>query len=206
MPCFNSCRERLSVELRGLLPQAGTPGAHLLRGYERGGGDQLRILLGDLSLPPCPAHEHEDQHSDHAALARWTTDKAVKQFLNACWKLRTAMMGVVRVSHGHVEIERSTVRPADVVREQSVTCHTPLPDNAKQYWARWIRRETHAEQTGRVRRKKRAAFYAVLKGRVTGVCYTWADCARRVVGFPGACFRGCDTLQEAERLVLLSKD
>lgn len=40
-------------------------------------------------------------------------------------------------------------------------------------------------------------FYAVKKGRVTGLFTTWDDCRAQVDGFPGAVFKGFPTEQEA---------
>lgn len=40
-------------------------------------------------------------------------------------------------------------------------------------------------------------FYAVKKGRVTGLFTTWADCKAQVDGFPGAVFKSFPTEQEA---------
>lgn len=41
-------------------------------------------------------------------------------------------------------------------------------------------------------------FYAVKKGRLTGLFKTWDECNQQVKGFPGAVFRGFPTEQEAK--------
>lgn len=41
-------------------------------------------------------------------------------------------------------------------------------------------------------------FYAVKKGRITGVFLGWAECKASVDGYPGAVYKGFATLEEAE--------
>ncbi len=41
-------------------------------------------------------------------------------------------------------------------------------------------------------------FYAVKKGRITGIFSTWDDCKTSVNGFPGAVYKGFATLAEAK--------
>jgi len=47
-----------------------------------------------------------------------------------------------------------------------------------------------------------ASFYAVAKGRLTGVFDSWSDCQRQVNGFPGARFKKFQTRGEAEEFVV----
>ncbi|HAT56561.1 MAG TPA: hypothetical protein DCS74_03175 [Veillonellaceae bacterium] len=44
-------------------------------------------------------------------------------------------------------------------------------------------------------------FYAVRKGRKTGIFLTWAACRKEVTGFPGAEFKGFPTREEAEQFM-----
>ena len=44
-------------------------------------------------------------------------------------------------------------------------------------------------------------YYAVQKGRSTGVFLTWAECQKQVTGFPGAVFKSFTTIEEAETFV-----
>lgn len=46
-----------------------------------------------------------------------------------------------------------------------------------------------------------AKYYAVQKGRSTGVFFTWAECQKQVAGFSGASFKSFPTLAEAEAFV-----
>lgn len=41
-------------------------------------------------------------------------------------------------------------------------------------------------------------FYAVRVGKTPGIYKTWAECQANVTGFPGATFKGFETLAEAE--------
>ena len=197
------CRERLGVELRGLLPAAGVPGMHILGEYEAGGAKQLCVLLGGLSLPPCPSSEDKTCFAERCALARWVLDKAVKQFMTACWRLRAALVGDIQVAHGAVVVSPPLLNPDEVRRAQRACAHSPLPDNARHYWREWIIKP-RLQQTRRERKK--SPFYVVLRGREIGVCDKWADCERSVIGFPGARFRGCQTLAEADALLSAGVD
>jgi ATP-dependent exoDNAse (exonuclease V), alpha subunit - helicase superfamily I member len=41
-------------------------------------------------------------------------------------------------------------------------------------------------------------FYAVKKGKLTGIFENWEDCAKQVMGFSGAIFKGFDSYEKAE--------
>ena len=45
---------------------------------------------------------------------------------------------------------------------------------------------------------KNAKFYAVKRGRTTGIYGTWADCQAQVSNFPGAIYRGFKKLEDAK--------
>ena len=95
------------------------------------------------------------------------------------------------------------LNPDEVRRAQRACAHSPLPDNARHYWREWIIKP-RLQQTRRERKK--SPFYVVLRGREIGVCDKWADCERSVIGFPGARFRGCQTLAEADALLSAGVD
>lgn len=46
-------------------------------------------------------------------------------------------------------------------------------------------------------------YYAVLKGKTTGIFTTWADCERQVKGFSGAIYKSFKTREEAESALQL---
>lgn len=44
-------------------------------------------------------------------------------------------------------------------------------------------------------------YYAVQRGRSTGVFFSWSECQKQVAGFSGAVFKSFPTLEEAEAFV-----
>lgn len=44
-------------------------------------------------------------------------------------------------------------------------------------------------------------FYAVRKGRATGIYTTWSQCQQQVTGYPGASFKSFPTREEAQRFL-----
>ena len=46
--------------------------------------------------------------------------------------------------------------------------------------------------------RKKARYHAVKVGREPGIYLTWAECQEQVTGFPGAAFKGFQTLTEAQ--------
>ena len=44
-------------------------------------------------------------------------------------------------------------------------------------------------------------FYAVKKGKIPGIYYSWDECKKMVDGFPGAVYKSFKTLEEAEAFV-----
>ncbi len=46
-----------------------------------------------------------------------------------------------------------------------------------------------------------AKFYAVRKGRTTGIFTTWSQCQQQVTGYPGASFKSFPTREEAQRFL-----
>lgn len=44
-------------------------------------------------------------------------------------------------------------------------------------------------------------YYAVAKGKIPGIYFTWNDCKVQVEHFPGSLYKGFDSLQEAEAFI-----
>lgn len=44
-------------------------------------------------------------------------------------------------------------------------------------------------------------YYAVQKGKIPGIYFTWDDCKKQVVGFKGAIYKKFESIQEAESFV-----
>ena len=65
------------------------------------------------------------------------------------------------------------------------------------FWSEWTPRVERDEQLTWPIRKGPSAFYAVKRGRTTGIFDKWSDCRRSVVGLVDSVFCGCLTLAEA---------
>ena len=46
-----------------------------------------------------------------------------------------------------------------------------------------------------------AKYYAVRVGKSTGVFFTWEECQKQVIGYPGAVYKSFTTIEEAEKFV-----
>lgn len=44
-------------------------------------------------------------------------------------------------------------------------------------------------------------YYAVKKGLIPGIYFTWDDCKKNIDGFPGAVYKGFQTIEEAEAFI-----
>lgn len=44
-------------------------------------------------------------------------------------------------------------------------------------------------------------YYAVVKGKIPGIYFTWEDCKAQIEHFPGAVYKGFQTIAEAEEFV-----
>ena len=42
-------------------------------------------------------------------------------------------------------------------------------------------------------------YYAVKKGRQPGIYLNWEDCKKQVHGFPGAIYKKCKNIKDAEK-------
>ena len=199
---LTKCRQRLMRVLRNCLPFAGAPGLAMLSQFCFGGIQQLRLLLG--SFPAAAASADKVLLEQHG-LARWLMDKAAKNFLCACWRVRQAILGDISVARGCLVHTPSTVPVAALLeaQEQKPT-HSPPCIDHRRFWLEWTPGR-QAPPSPRVRRcrRKRSAFYTVWRGRQTGVFCGWQDCEASVANHPGALFRGFPTLEMAERCLAL---
>ena len=196
-PTMAPCRERMIFELERRLAVAGETGRQILRQVRAGGEEQLRVLLGG---------EDSDAGGDEAtqdarAYATWVTDKTAKSYLRACWRLRTALIGELRVENGVLQSDVSTENATSVLRAQNERARGREGGLREQveHWRPWVRRSGGSTGSRRVARTRhRSAFYVVWRGRQEGLFYKWPDCMRSVANFAGAKFKGFRTLREAE--------
>ena len=124
-------------------------------------------------------------------------DKLAKNFLQAWWRLREALVGKLRVEHrvlihepGRGEVQAVMARllgPASEHKTEVV---------AKGLWRAWL--DKARRRSGRPSKRQRSAFFVVHRGREPGLFYKWSDCQRSVANFPGARFKGFSTLAGAE--------
>ena len=198
-PYLEGCRSRLEAELLARLPAAGVPGDELLAQYAAGGSARVRLLLG--AATPTVTPGMSDEQREYCGLALWTVDKAAKKILAACWRMREAQLGELRVEHSKLVHEPSKMLPDEVSRLEAALSAGPLYGppavEYRAFWLDWIPGE-RAKQSRPPRTRRRAAFFAVWAGRQTGVCYGWSECMPWVANHPGAAFKGFETLQEAE--------
>ena len=140
----------------------------------------------------------DDQERELLAFACWTLDKVAKSYLRACWKLRLAMLGELRVDHGVLKCEPSYECVAELKQKQDErrsASRVISPKDLETHWRPWTRGPSRrANKSSR----KRGAFYVVWRGRQTGLFYKWSDCMRSVANFAGARFRGYGSWWAAE--------
>ena len=205
MPGLAPCRTRLFHEAKRQLQSAGGPGRQILEQLRSGGAEQLRTMLSACERGAVISGEKELQ-----ALALWTMDKVAKAYLRACWRLRGALLGDLRVEHGVLKRDPSPLTPQDVlceqrvvstgVREQApaVAMHADpnVSQSLSQPWCDWVQRKGQRARRGGSRARK--AFYVVWCGREEGMFYKWEDCMPSVANFPGAKFKGFRTWAAAK--------
>ena len=193
-----SCRQRLLGELGTSLPLAGQPGRDLLSQFRAGGALQLSLML---SASPAAVASSSTAMREQWGMAYWMIDKAVKNYLCACWRLRKALLGEVRVEHGRLVHTPSTIPAAPLLAAQAA--HLPLqpymqPSSEwRRFWLAWV--PGAGVPRARKRRRKHSTFFCVWSGRQVGVFCGWAACESSVANYPGARFRGYQSLAEAER-------
>ena len=196
-PGLVSCQRAFDQVCRDKLSCLGVPGLFLLSGVL--GRQRLQLLLaGSPSWPECPADQDQDAYRDLCGQAAWSLDKAVKNFLVACWRLRESVVGVLLVKRGVFCRTASTFTARDLLRKRIVSPTSP-PSVAKfhNFWQKWvpvIKKDWHGSG-----RRKPANFYVVFHGRQTGVFYKWSDCVRSIASVEGSKVKGFDTLQLAEQ-------
>ena len=114
-PGLVSCQRAFDQVCRDKLSCLGVPGLFLLSGVL--GRQRLQLLLaGSPSWPECPADQDQDAYRDSCGQAAWSLDKAVKNFLVACWRLRESVVGVLLVKRGVFCRTASTFTARDLLR------------------------------------------------------------------------------------------
>jgi hypothetical protein len=201
-PVLNPCRRQLAFRLEQVLPELGPPGAELLGRYADDRKGRLRVLLGDLDVRCEPQEDSDDDEvlCGQAGRARYFTDKSVKNFLVACWRVRECLVGVQTVVAGRLVSTPSSRSLVDLYESQlqfEELEGAQVWSGTKSFWTEWIPKAAPEEQVVWPRRKGSSAFYAVKRGRETGIFYKWDDCRRSVAGVDNSVFCGHLTLADA---------
>lgn len=160
---------------------------------------RLQLLLGAAQRwPVAPSGVDPDVFRSNCGLAAWTLDKAAKNFLVACWRLREARIGTVRVVSGHATHTPGTRAFAGELARQLKNCRESDPAAQRRFWKRWIPPPVSRWGLSFLSaRRCRANFYGVVGGRHDGVFYNWRDVRRSVGGLPQARVKGFDTIHDA---------
>ena len=204
-PAMDPCRRQLDSRLQQVLPELGPPGEELYGRYSGSREGRLRVLLGDLGVRSTSREDLDDEEQlrEQAGRARYFTDKSVKNFLVACWRVRECLVGVQTVVAGHVvSAPSSRSQSLEDLYASQLECRdltgTEVWSGTKAFWAEWIPKAQPEEQLTWPKRKGASAFYAVKRGRTTGLFYKWSDCRRSVAGRLDSVFRGHPSLDAAE--------
>jgi hypothetical protein len=204
-PVLDPCRRQLEHRLDAVLPGLGKPGAELLARYYDGREGRLRVLLGDLSVEYRGVEDDAEDHSGRSEVgkAKWFVDKNVKNFLVVCWRVRESVLGSLTVQHGQLVSESSKWAVEEVLDSQVVCGDVDVSqvwDGSRKFWSEWM---PQVERKGPLFppysvKRGPCAFYAVKKGRSTGIFYRWVDCMRSIAGVEDRVFCGRRTLQEVQ--------
>ena len=194
------CRERLQREVRDIVSMVGVAEGALLTCMSASRQDRLRCLLGGAALAE---NYHEDRKArEQCGQALWMHDKAVKNYLLACWRLRESVMGPIRVVGGRLVRSPPEEKSSRAVlsSQGQRPAVKPALDKSQEFWTPWIPSTPGLSHVWRRSGKRgRANFYVVFRGRETGIFYKWSDCMRAVAGYEGGGeFRGYERLDAAE--------
>ena len=129
-PRLEVCRSRFWAELKAMLVVVGDVGEAFLVLYDSMSAERrLQLLLGGR----CDATVD--------GIVRWMVDKAFKNFLVACWKLREELIGVVAVRDGSLFLSPPSsagVVPQEVGVVSPVSWNVQRLEECKPYWLPWV--------------------------------------------------------------------
>ena len=195
-PALRPCRRQLEFRLQQVLPSLGDAGMQLL---DRCNGDRaelLSVLLGDLSVSVSDPDEDSavaECARNQAGKARFYTDKCLKNFLVACWRLRESVVGSMSVVAGCLIVKPSLRSCEDLLSSQELfkeVDESRLWVGTRAFWTEWIPEKVDEEKVCWPISKGPSAFYAVKRGWSPGLYYNWRDCRRAVAGRLDSVFCG----------------
>ena len=196
-PALSQARNNFVQLLKTSLPAQGTPGNILWTHFQSSYKNRLSIILG---AGPSMLHKtvtNTEEHGEAWAKACWILDKATKNFLMTCWRIRECTMGRLTVRAGRIVHEPPSPRALRTLNSQRHQDMLPptIPADRRWDWSRWLPRPTKTwRRTGK---KGPANFYVVYKGRTRGLFYKWADVLPAIAGFAEARFQGFHSLAAA---------
>ena len=202
-PAFSRERQVLLAILKDRLTTAGSPGSTALSQFVGGGEQQLLLMLGAKPRFLTPKQlEEEDEEEREVRLqnqgkAWWTLDKACKNFVRVCWRRRNHIIGKHYIAKRTLVLQ---TEPKEVVwKDDSPITIGPLrPLGTRRPWSTWVQRASTSMWTNSHRTNGRKAnFFAVWRGKKSGVFYKWSDCKAALRGHMDPGFKGYRTLQEA---------
>ena len=199
LQCPALLRHRLAFRevLQASLPYAGSAGrAYLdefLLALDNDPARALALLAGAEFLLTCPVAELElvAEHAELVGKAAWLFDKICKNFLSRCWKARENLVGKITVTEGR--LSHFPLEPRTLHDPSPPIVH--FPASCRQDWMAWA---PSCSLVNSRRASKRKNFYVVWQGRTCGIFYCWCDTFASVAAFPGAQFKGFETLADAE--------
>ena len=162
-----------------VLPSLGEAGRQLLDHFSGSRSSRLRVLLGDLSVSLSVDTEADPADTEmtrnQADKARYYTDKCVKNFLVACWRLRESALGTMTVLAGCLVVSPSTRSGVDLLSSQELfkdVDESQVWVGTRSFWTEWIPKSEEDERLSWPVRKGPIAFYALKRGRLPGLYST----------------------------------
>ena len=127
------------------------------------------------------------------AKALWILNASCKNYLKRAWSRRAEVVGIVSVVSDRVVQEPLEPRVLPLKPVQFAATAGYLSD--KSVYSAWLgRRIPNVSASGC---KPRSNFFTVFRGWSLGVMHRFCDVQASTRGFPGASFRGFDTLEGA---------
>ena len=192
-PALAQGRKMFEDVISRSLPKCGPPGRAMLRELRVHGGLCTRLLLGGRMN----WREEFMQNSkllDQCGKAEWMLNKAIKNMLVNCWRLRAKLLGQIDKCESLGWKLVKDRKPSTVGKMNFISSLTATYAQ-RQFWRPWVpARRRNWKRSGK---KGRSNFYAVITGRRGEVFYKWSDCVRSMAGMEGAEVKGFQTLQEA---------
>ena len=196
-PALSHVRSNFVQLLETSLPSQGIPGNILWTHFQSSYQNRLSIILGTGPSLLRNSVTDIEGHGEAWAKACWILDKATKNFLMTCWRIRECTMGNLTVRSGRIVQEPPTpraLRAFSTQRHQDMPPPT-VPADRRWDWSRWLPRPNITwRRTGK---KGPANFYVVYKGRNRGLYYKWSDVLPAIAGLADARFQGFHSLTDA---------